>query len=437
MRTLYNILYTTGLMVSAPFLLFGMWRRGQELDNFGQRFGKYSPNLKQALTNRHVLWAHISSAEDVPTAALVLPVLQRRLPNMKIVASARTSSAMALLRQELPAAISKIYLPLDRRSWVSRAFASTGARALVLIGGDLWPNFLWRAYERGTPILVLANGQRSSQLARSRRYGLFLRPVCQRMDGVATNSEALAKGWIDLGVPENHVHRIGDVRFDNSLEIPGDNEMPVGMDSNSPPRGARIVLCTHLLAKDITAIVRPLSKALMDLPQTVIALSPAAKQSQREFRAELRAAKIPFTTPTNESQLQTWAGKSGCVLVEPKQLGAWKSACQVLVLGGSSQPLESGLDPMAALRTGKPVVIGTSAGALSDILRTLAQRKALVHASSAAELQKTVKLLLTDPKQADALVMSARAVAEENAGAIERFVNLVIANVDEEVYVAP
>src|SRR5258705_7645378 len=53
MRAIYNILFTFFFLLSAPFYFLKMRRRGNWQEGFGQRFGRFSSKVKQAMTNRH------------------------------------------------------------------------------------------------------------------------------------------------------------------------------------------------------------------------------------------------------------------------------------------------------------------------------------------------------------------------------------------------
>ena len=70
-----------------------------------------TPNLKQALTNRQVIWLHAVSVGEVNLCTQLIRALEPRLPNVKIVVSTTTTTGMAELRRHLPTHISKIYYP--------------------------------------------------------------------------------------------------------------------------------------------------------------------------------------------------------------------------------------------------------------------------------------------------------------------------------------
>src|SRR6266481_3374953 len=145
MRRLYNILFFIFFWFSSPYYFLKMWRRGSWREGMGQRFGRYSSKIKQAVTNRHVLWIHAVSVGEVNIATQLIQSLEPRLPNLKIVVSTTTSTGMAELQRKLPSHIQKIYYPIDRRDNVSRALLTIHPEAVVLVEAEIWPNFLWRA----------------------------------------------------------------------------------------------------------------------------------------------------------------------------------------------------------------------------------------------------------------------------------------------------
>src|SRR3989442_15566377 len=121
MRRLYNILFTLFFWLSAPYYFMKMGRGGGWLAGFGQRFGRYSSKIKQAVTNRHILWIHAVSVGEVNISTQLIRALEPRVPNLKIVVSTTTSTGMAELQRKLPSHIQKIYYPIDQRDYVSRA----------------------------------------------------------------------------------------------------------------------------------------------------------------------------------------------------------------------------------------------------------------------------------------------------------------------------
>src|SRR5436190_13664888 len=132
-RSFYNVLFTAFFWLSAPFYFLKMWRRGDWQRGFAQRFGRYSSKVKQAVTNRHVLWIHAVSVGEVNICTQLIKALEPRAPNLKVVVSTTTSTGMGELQRKMPSHIGKIYYPIDHKKCVKRALSLIHPEAVVLV----------------------------------------------------------------------------------------------------------------------------------------------------------------------------------------------------------------------------------------------------------------------------------------------------------------
>jgi len=203
-RGLYNIILSASFILSSPYYFFRMWRRGSQQKgfpwkkDFAQRFGRYDSKLKQAITNRHRLWMHAVSVGEVNVSTQLIQAMETRLPNLKIIISTTTTTAMEGLQRKLPSHVSKIYYPIDRRAWVSRALGTIRPEAIVLVEAEIWPNFLWRANQMQIPVFLI-NARLSQKSYRGyKRFGFLFRPLFASFTGVgAQNEEDAAKLFVE------------------------------------------------------------------------------------------------------------------------------------------------------------------------------------------------------------------------------------------------
>ena len=79
MRFLYNILFLTFFVITSPYYFFKMRRRGNWKTGFRQRFGIHDHKIKQALTNRQVLWMHAVSVGEMNICVQVIRALPSSL----------------------------------------------------------------------------------------------------------------------------------------------------------------------------------------------------------------------------------------------------------------------------------------------------------------------------------------------------------------------
>src|SRR5216110_3075727 len=177
MKRIYNFCFTLFFWLSSPYYFQKLLWRGQWREGFGQRFGRYSSKIKQALTNRHVLWIHAVSVGEVNISTQLIQALEPRLPNLKIVVSTTTTTGMGELQRKLPSHIQKIYYPLDRRSYVSRALLTIHPEAIVLVEAEIWPNFLWRAQTLQIPTFLINARLSQRSYYGYKRFGFLFREL--------------------------------------------------------------------------------------------------------------------------------------------------------------------------------------------------------------------------------------------------------------------
>jgi len=159
---LYNLLLPFALIVSFPFYLRRMLKRGGYAKGFLQRFGIYSPALSRRLAGREWTWVRAVSVGEVGMALRLLEELKRQSPDFRAVISTTTSTGYALAQQrrENRDWIEIVYNPVDLYPVVQTCWKKIRPREAILIDSDLWPSFLAIAKSKGCPV-YLANARLS------------------------------------------------------------------------------------------------------------------------------------------------------------------------------------------------------------------------------------------------------------------------------------
>jgi len=303
-RTIYNILFSVFFIFSAPYYFMKMYRRGNWRAGFGQRFGVYDSKLKQAITNRHVLWMHAVSVGEVNIATQLIDAIQRRMPNLKVVVSTTTTTGMAELNSKLPSHVQRIYYPIDRRSVVRRALAAMHPQAIVLVEAEIWPNFLWRAQELEIPVF-LVNARLSEKSFRGyKRFGFLFRPLFASLAGVGCQNEADAERLRELGCVPEVIHVVGNLKFDAAkLRERRLVDVPRLLDQLGFPKGARLLIggSTHACEEGILgAVFLRLRQRFPDLYLVVVRWGGDGED-------------------TNDQLLSAGANKIGKTIIESRQ----------------------------------------------------------------------------------------------------------------------
>lgn len=440
MRFWYNLVFTFFFLLSVPYYFWKMRRRGNWKAGFAERFGRYDAKLKTAITNRHVLWMHAVSVGEVNIATQLIRAIETRFPNLKIVVSTTTSTGMGELRKKLPSHIYKIYYPIDRRKYVSRAMRVLNPEAIVLVEAEIWPNFLWSARSRKIPTF-LVNARLSPRSFRGyRRFGFLFRPIFRSFAGVGVQNEEDRKRLIQLGARPEAVRIVGNLKFDGAIlgERPAVN-IPLLLQKLGVQESDPIIIGGSTHAGEEAILARIATKLRAEFPNLFLIVVPRHFERGKEAGSDIEREGIPVTYRTEISaDTNLPRGTARCLLVnttgELRYFYPVASAIFIgksLVGGGGQNPIEP-----AALA--KPIVFGPNMQNFQSITDAFLRNHAAIQVQSEAELENAFRLLLRDENQRTQLGKNALRVVQENKGSIERTVDMIVEHLqDEEIYIKP
>ncbi len=439
-RTLYNILFTIFFVLTAPYYFLRMWRRGNWLPGFLERFGYYSRNLKQALTNRQVIWLHAVSVGEVNLCTQLIRALEPRMPNIKIVVSTTTTTGMAQLNHHLPAHISKIYYPVDRRKFVARAFDTINPEAIVLFEAEIWPNFLWRARDLRIP-LFLANARLSGRSYRGyRRFGFLFRPLFASFTGVCAQNEADAERLRQIGCRPDAVRVVGNLKFDAAkLDGPRRLDVPALFRQIGVPPDAPILVGGSTHAGEEVALADMAQRLRILFPGLFLVLVPRHFERCREVGRQLRERGVKFIF-RNEilAHARFDEGKTECLLVNTTGELRFFYEHATVVFVGKSLTAVGGQNPIEPGAVGKAMVFGPNMQNFTDIAREFVTQSAAVQAGNAELLENAIAELLADENRREELGRNALRVVRENLGAMGRTVDMILENLKGRgIYMVP
>jgi len=438
-RTLYNILFNIFFVLASPYYFWRLWRRGNWTAGFRERFGHYHPGLKQALTNRDVVWIHAVSVGEVNLCTQLIRALEPRVPNIKIVVSTTTTTGMGELRSRLPTHISKIYYPIDRRKCVNRALAVINPKAIVLIEAEIWPNFLWRARSLRIP-LFLANARLSDRSYRGyKRFGILFRTLFASFAGIGAQNEADAARLREIGCQPEAIRVVGNLKFDAAkLDERRTLDVPALLRQLGVPPDAPILIggSTHageeVLLAEIARRLRP------RFPKLFLVLVPRHFERAKEAGRQLHEQGVKYVY-RNEiyANTQFREGEVDCLLVNTTGELRFFYSCATVVFVGKSITAMGGQNPIEPGTLGKAMVLGPNMQNFADITRNFVAQNGAIQVRNPEELENTIAGLLADENRRAELGRNAQRVIRENRGAIDRTVEMIVEHLKKrEMYIA-
>ena len=428
MRILYNILFLFFFALASPYYFWRMRRRGGWRTGFGQRFSIYDSPLKQALTNRHVLWLHAVSVGEVNLCTQLISALEPRVPNAKIVVSCTTSTGMAELRRRLPTRVSKIYYPVDRRKYVRRALSTINPQAIILVEAEIWPNFLWRAASLKIPVF-LANARLSDRsYPRYKKFAFLFRPLFRSFAGVGCQNEEDAGRLRAVGCREKSVQVVGNLKFDaakltevSTLDVRGMLRQ-IGVPDDA------LILVAGSTHDGEEIILADMARRLREkFPKLFLILVPRHFERAKDIGQSLKARGVNFVF-RSEIFAGTHLPPDGldCLLVNSTgELKFFYEPATVVFVGKSLTAI-GGQNPVEPAAQGKPVVFGPNMQNFADITRSLLRKDAAVQVQTPEDLERVLGELLADAPRRAALGRAALELVAENLGAVERTVEMIL-----------
>jgi len=440
MRFVYNILFAFFFCLSAPFYFLKMWRRGNWQEGFVERFGRYSSKVKQAMTNRHVLWIHAVSVGEVNLATQLIVALERRVPNLKIVVSTTTSTGMGELRNKMPSHVQKIYYPIDWRPGVKRAIAAIHPEVVVLVEAEIWPNFLWTARDYDIPCF-LANARLSEKSYRGyRRFGLLFRPLFRSLRGVGCQNEADAERLRRLGCRPEAVRVVGNLKYDAAkLDERRPVDVPRLLAQLGAADNAPILLGGSTHAGEEAILAEVFLRLRPRFPDLFLVLVPRHFERGKEAGQAIAGKGLRFAYRKDITpQTQYKKGEIDCLLVNTTGELRHFYEHATVVFVGKSLTAHGGQNPIEPAVLAKPILFGPNMQNFEDITRAFISQGGALQVQNTDELTQSVEMVLSDPHKAAELGRNAVSVVRQNLGAIERTVEMIVEALDgTDVYVAP
>ena len=208
---LLNLAYAAGLVAFSPVWIYRMIRHGRYRRGWRERFGRAPIRYH----NQPLIWVHCVSMGEVNAARTLVAELHSQLPDYRVAVSTTTDTGMAAAKKLFAPDHVVFQWPLDFTFAVRRALGRLRPGLVVLMEGEVWPNFLAACNRRGIPAVVV-NGRLSPRGLRWKRLGAFAARVFNRLSAVGVQDEQYAKRFAELGLVPSKIHVTGMLKYDTA-----------------------------------------------------------------------------------------------------------------------------------------------------------------------------------------------------------------------------
>ena len=433
-RVVYELLFTVLLILASPSLVLKMLRRGQWKHGFGQRFGRFDPELTEGLAGQSTLWLNAVSVGEVNLTAQLVTLLQQRLTGTRFVVSTTTTTGMVELKRKLPDDVLKIYYPLDYRSFVRRTIRAIRPQAIVLVEADLWPNLIFEAQAEGIPVILVNALISEGSGRRYRQFGILFRHLFASFDRVFCADSVDKQRLVSLGCRPEAVKAVGHPKMDTAIST-DDSPLDVRSILNQIglPKEATVILGGSTHEDEELILARVYLQLKSEFTSLFLILVPRHFERTTKVARDLGALGITVLLKTKlPSSRLNLTESPHCLIVDTTgELRHFYREADIIVIGKSFVE-GGGQNPIEPAALGRAIITGPNMNVFKAILPRFLEQNALIQVRDAEELEASVRKLLDDPEERESLGQRARSVVEENQGALERTADGIIARFNHE-----
>lgn len=415
MHLLFDLIFLVYMICYLPVLFL----RGKWHDGMMTRLGFIPAGVRKQLTGRRNIWLHAVSVGEVAAIDGLIRQLRTKLPDRQIVLSVTTQTGYSLAQRNYQGLAVVIWSPLDLSPVVRDFVSAIRPEIYIAAETELWPNLFTRLAEEKVKILIV-NGRISDEaFPRYRLVSLLLRTVLSKVSAFCVQSELDAKKMIRLGAPAERVQNVGNIKFDIIPAVPATSVQDLGLEQG---RMVWVAGSTHAGEEDIVVDIYKSLRAGFPELRLVIAprhpeRAPGIVQSIRNNGLE----PVLFS-----SSRRTTIGPEQVMVVDTiGQLLRFYSAAAVVFVG-KSLTVKGGHNIIEPAVLGKPILIGPYMHNFMEITRVFLNGQAVIQVRDAAGLKQEVSRLLSSTEERVKLGERARAVVQQNQGAMERTIAIIL-----------
>jgi 3-deoxy-D-manno-octulosonic-acid transferase len=420
---LLNLVYGLLLVLTAPVWIGRMLRLGKYRRDWPERLGKIP--VRYGLGP--IIWVHGVSVGEVGAAKALVEQIHQQMPDYQVVISSTTDTGMVAAAKLFAPAHKVFRWPLDLTFIVQRALNRLRPALVVLMEGDVWPNFVAICRARQIPVVVV-----NARLGPQKGYPRYklIQPLARawfnNLAAIGVQHQTYADMFASLGVAPGKLRVTGMMKYDTapvSDTVAGQEMLAgaLGIDADRP-----LLVAGGTGAGEealvLDAFARLAAAKEGDVRLAIIPRKPerfdevAALIAQRGFEVLRRTRQPDGSRPPAASN----AVILGDTMGELRKFYALSLAAFV----GRSLVHEGGSDMIEAAALGRPVCFGPHTFNFPQA-QSLVEAGGAVRVQDAGELTQAWERWLVDPDAAAGMGRVGRQFVAAQRGATARNVEMI------------
>jgi 3-deoxy-D-manno-octulosonic-acid transferase len=423
MLPLYNLLSLIGIVFYSPWIFF---KKGPEDKSafVRERFGI-------ADYDKTDIWVHAVSVGEVLACVPFLNALKQNFPSRKIVLSTTTYTGQKIARTAFPGADRIMYMPVDAIVSTKRVVNRLRPDVFITVETELWPALFQSLKQCGSRVIIL-NGRISKEsYSGYRKIKFFMKELLSYVDFLSMQSEDDAKRIIEIGADPEKVGVMGNLKFDISFKnAPAlswleDIRGPILLAASTHKGEEEIVLDAYAVItrsiRDVKLILAPRHPERFNEVGDILDGRGLAFVRRTEIQGPGAGGQGPAT---ENGKRKTGNGEPSIILLDTiGELPRVFSKISIAFIGGSLVP-HGGHNILEPAYWGRPMIFGPHMDNF-PFAGEFIEKSAALRVTNSEDMADSVSELLGNAEKAVTMGMNARAIINENTGAVHRAIELV------------
>jgi 3-deoxy-D-manno-octulosonic-acid transferase len=419
MPYLLNLIYLTAAIVLAPWLCWQAWMRNKPVRGLRAKWFGRVAHSKQA-PHRPIAWFHGVSVGEIHLLRQVVAQFRARFPDWQCIVSTTTGTGYDEACKHF-SDLTVVFWPFDFTWAVAAALDALQPSLVVLSEGEVWPNFVTAAKQRGVKVAVL-NGRMSPRSARRfRAFRWLLAGTFAKIDWIGAQNDEYRMLYDRLGA--TNVVTTGNIKYDGVL---GDRRNAktqalrtlFGISVDAP-----VLVAGSTQDPEESAALEVYRRARAAHPTLRLILVPRHPERFDDVARLLARSELPFIRRSAIAPGEAVAENNVILVDTIGELGAIWGLADLAFVGGSLDGKRGGQNMIEPSAYGAAVLFGPHTWNFKQTVADLLARNAAVLVENRAMLEAVVLRLLKDPAERIRLGDAAQAFVVSQQGASAKTLN--------------
>jgi len=376
------------------------------------------------LKGKRVIWIHAVSVGEVLAIEKFLDFFKRQGRENHVLLTTVTPTGQKMAKRFEGGNVTVCYFPFDINLVIRRFLREWKPQCLLLTETELWPNLLIEMHRAGIPVGILNARLSEKSVAGYRRLGFIFSNLFEKLEFVLAQTEQDAERFASLGVSENRIHVLGNMKFDNVTFQTREQRSVLslkeewGLDS-----GDSVIIAGSTHPGEEAIVTKVFCQLRTLFPTLKLIVAPRHIERSRGIARALRSRYgVKVRLATEGSRQESFE-----VLIL-NQLGILRhlyAVADVVFMGGSLVH-RGGQNPIEAAAFMRPILHGPDVFNFDRVYQILDRERGAKLVRDESELASSMSHLLQNEEERKALGNRAYEVIHKLQGATQRHLRFVL-----------